>query len=170
MAGKYTSMAKLNTTLTQITSMLYSISGVSWFVGYGTLLGVVRNGSCIDGDDDIDIMIDRAFVPEIKQKLDMLGIELQINHSGILKTRETDLFASVDFYCCYVDGATFTDPWERAIWLECRDQYGNIPTASFGNHVVNIPFGATSKLEARYGDWKTPANTKLGGTSPRKLK
>ena len=39
------------------------------FIGYGTLLGIIRENSCIDGDDDIDIIIDESNYDIIKEVL-----------------------------------------------------------------------------------------------------
>ena len=62
MAGKEYAENKLNTILIIIVKLLHSYKATNWFIAYGTLLGIVRNNSCIDKDDDVDIIID------IKQK------------------------------------------------------------------------------------------------------
>ena len=47
-----------------------------WFVCYGTLLGLVRENSCIDNDDDIDIIIEKGHYYESQAEvLNMLGRE-----------------------------------------------------------------------------------------------
>ena len=57
MAGGPKSEKLLNNTLLFIIKLLNKNNIKNWFVAYGTLLGIVRNNSCIDGDNDIDIII-----------------------------------------------------------------------------------------------------------------
>lgn len=48
----------------KLASSLLENCGISYFLSYGTLLGAVRNGSLIKGDEDIDIIVtdeDRLF-------------------------------------------------------------------------------------------------------------
>ena len=45
----------LNRTLKKIIVEFHAAGLSKWFVSYGTLLGLIRDQSCIDGDDDIDI-------------------------------------------------------------------------------------------------------------------
>lgn len=50
----------LNKTLSFIVKLLNKNNVKNWFIGYGTLLGIVRDDSCIDGDDDVDIIVDKC--------------------------------------------------------------------------------------------------------------
>lgn len=57
-----------------IISKILNKNGVDFFPFYGTLLGLVREDSCIDGDDDIDLMVsydDRDRIYEIMSGLGM---------------------------------------------------------------------------------------------------
>ena len=45
----------LNNTLKNVITEFHNEGLTRWFVSYGTLLGLVRDQSCIDGDDDLDI-------------------------------------------------------------------------------------------------------------------
>lgn len=58
MAGERNHKVKLNNTLMFIIKLLNTNNVSNWFIGYGTLLGIVRENSCIHGDDDVDIIID----------------------------------------------------------------------------------------------------------------
>jgi phosphorylcholine metabolism protein LicD len=46
-----------------IVNLLISMKIENWFIGYGTLLGIIRDESCIEGDDDIDIIVDEIHIP-----------------------------------------------------------------------------------------------------------
>ena len=59
------SKEKLNDTLLYIVNLLIKNNLKNWFIGYGTLLGIIRENSCIDKDDDIDIIIDKEYFNKI---------------------------------------------------------------------------------------------------------
>ena len=67
MAGKKETSEKLNKTLLFLISLLNNNNIKEWFVCYGTLLGLVRENSCIDNDDDIDIIIEKSNYDIIKK-------------------------------------------------------------------------------------------------------
>ena len=54
MAGYPEKAEKLNYTLHWAVDMLEKKGIDKWFIAYVTLLGVVREGSCIHGDDDVE--------------------------------------------------------------------------------------------------------------------
>ena len=66
------------------------------------ILGIIRNNSCIDGDDDVDIIINITHYEKLKEILIKNGFVIEygyaINNSkNILKTKERDEYCSVDF-------------------------------------------------------------------------
>ena len=69
MAGKKETSVKLNKTLLFLITLLNDNNIKNWFVCYGTLLGLVRENSCIDNDDDIDIIIESSNYDIIKKIL-----------------------------------------------------------------------------------------------------
>ena len=42
------------------------LSHLEHFVFYGTLLGLVRGGNPIEGDDDVDILVNKKHFKEVK--------------------------------------------------------------------------------------------------------
>ena len=125
MAGERTSKEKLNNTLLFIVKLLNDNSVSSWFVAYGTLLGIVRENSCIDGDDDIDIVIHKEQYEKVKKIMLDNNFELEYGHgirdnTNILKTKECEKYCSIDFYMSDLDvNGNFNDTWENVIWSEC---------------------------------------------------
>ena len=67
MAGKKQTSKKLNKTLLII--LLNDNNIKNWFVCYETLLGLVSENSCINNDDDIDIIIEKSNYDIIKKIL-----------------------------------------------------------------------------------------------------
>ena len=87
-AGNINSQDKLNRTLLVIIKILNVNNIKNWFVGYGTLLGIVRENSCIDGDDDNDIVCDILNYETIKKTLTKHGFTFEnIDSTYILKNQ-----------------------------------------------------------------------------------
>lgn len=83
----------LNKTLMFIIKLLNDNNIMNWFIGYGTLLGITKENSCIDGDDDIDIIIDKNNYNVIKQLMIEYDIEIEYGYgidksTNILKTKK----------------------------------------------------------------------------------
>jgi|SaaInlV_200m_DNA_6_1039755.scaffolds.fasta_scaffold41990_1 hypothetical protein len=173
MAGNRWNMNVLNNTLLFIIKLLNEHNVKNWFIGYGTLLGMVRNNSCIDGDDDIDIIIDGENYDMIKEILIAKGLLIEYGYGiedsrKILKTKDTDEYCSVDFYMAKLDDeGNYNDEWEQVIWSKCHDASNNLIQHIWNNNKLYVPFNYQEKLINRYGvNWMTPMNTK--GPTPRK--
>lgn len=173
MAGVKYSKETLNKTLLHIITLLKNNGIPDWFIGYGTLLGIVRGDSCIDQDDDVDIVCNIDCYDKIKEILVADGFKIcygyGINGSRrILKTIETDTYCSVDFYMAEVDDkGNFNDRWENVVWSECYND-GKLIEYKWCDNVLYLPNNYETKLVNRYGvDWRTPMDTK--GPVPRKI-
>ena len=82
MAGISESKDKLNSSLIKISKILNKNKFDQWFIAYGTLLGIVRNNSCIDGDDDIDIMESNGVI--VSNNLDFDGVDIIVSKIPII--------------------------------------------------------------------------------------
>ena len=58
-----------------IISKILNKNGIEYFPFYGTLLGLVRENSCIEGDDDIDIMVSYKHREQIYKIMTDLGMK-----------------------------------------------------------------------------------------------
>ena len=122
MAGENATKEILNNTLEFVCKLLNINDFDNWFIGYGTLLGIIRENSCIDGDDDIDIIIDRIHYDRLKKVLTENGFKIEYgfgieDNRNILKTKETNECCSVDFYMASVDNncLLYTSPSPRDV-------------------------------------------------------
>jgi hypothetical protein len=173
MAGIKNSTEKLNKTLLFIAKLLIDNNITNWFIGYGTLLGIIRENNCINGDDDIDIIIDDRYFDDIHALLAKNNItttkRFGINNSrSIIKTVDTNEYASIDFYCAKYNKYTtsFNDVWEKVEWSNCKNNNNSFNTVKWNNIDLNIPCNHEIKLERRYGkNWRIPQNNK--GPNPR---
>jgi len=174
MGGKKFNKTILNNTLNFIINLLNNNNIQNWFIGYGTLLGIIRNNSCIDDDDDVDIIINKDNYDIVKKLLIDNNLQLEYGYgikkaTNILKTKDTDKYCSIDFYMADVDNnGNFNDTWEKVIWSKCYDDTtNNLLEFTWNNTKLYLPFNYENKLFNRYGkDWKIPMNTK--GPNPRK--
>ena len=171
MGGDYKfSKDKLNHTLTQVVLKLNEHNIDSWFIAYGTLLGIIRDGSCIDNDDDIDIIVNKIHFCELKKILKELNIQnytvykdsetIVTTHTdptekySIIHTDPTEEFSVIDFYIAHVYQDSFYDRHENVTWGQCFVNDDFIKK-EWNSIVLNIPNHAISKLIGRYGrGWK----------------
>jgi guanylate kinase len=174
MAGEKNTAETLNNTLLFIIKLLNENNIKNWFIGYGTLLGIIRNNSCIEGDDDVDIIIDKINYDIVKKVLLENNFIFEdgydnIDNKNFLKTKNNDQYASVDFYMSSLDEeGNFNDTWEKVIWGECYNEKNELIEYIWNGHILYIPANYEKKLFNRYGEtWKIPQNTK--GPMPRKF-
>jgi len=159
MAGQPERAERLNYTLNWIVDILESRGIDDWFIMYGTLIGVEREGSCIDGDDDVDICINKEHwddIYDVLKKKNMLTPLSAYVCDNFICTRKTEKLGQVDFYLCDVtESGDFIDTWSKITITECYDENGELPTSTFQGREVKVPFNAEKKLETRYGPrWK----------------
>lgn len=175
MAGFNNSKQILNNTLLFIIKLFNNNNIQNWFIAYGTLLGIIREDSCIEGDDDIDIIVCKTNYETIKKLLLENGFELEYGYTigkrtSILKTQfqEEKKLVSIDFYMANIDdNGNFHDLWENVVWTNCYTSEKKLLEYKWNNEVLNIPFNPEKKLIGRYGEsWKIPSDSK--GCMPRK--
>lgn len=160
MGGSPRKKQLLNKTLVFIANVLNSLN-VKWFIGYGTLLGIVRSQSCIYNDDDIDIIC------SYKNYTTLIHLGIQYDFNVLIYPRvvrfENSMFSPIDFYCADIEDGNFNDKHENVIWTNCYP----LIRKKWHNTILNLPNDYETKLARRYGDdWKTPKKSK----GNRKLK
>ena len=120
-AGTYQSKDKLNYTLLETVKILNDNKINNWFIAYGTLLGIIRGNSCIEGDDDIDIICNKDDYQRIKDIFTSKKFNISMQHPGrFLQIKGNSKYSQVDFYMCDVDKkGNFKDNWENILWSNC---------------------------------------------------
>jgi len=197
MAGTSKSNIILNKTLHLIATLLNKYKLNNWFIGYGTLLGITRNNSCIDEDDDVDIIMDKKDVNKIITILkenNFINISYKNNfikayynfspnpNNISINNTLKNTFSSIINKKTYID---INDNLIGAldIYVADVDNNGNfndtwekvcwsncfdlIEKDWFGAKLL-LPNNYIIKLENRYGpNWKTPIKN-YKGPNPRK--
>lgn len=156
-AGNKFSSSKLNIILEKISNILIKNDLNNWFIGYGTLLGIVRNNSCINNDDDIDIIIDYNDKNKINEIIKKYNFKIVKKANHIYKIELEKNLPTVDFYFSNIEENTYIDHWERVIWTNCKP----IQKLKWKNTILNIPNEYQHKLLNRYGiNWRIPQKNK----------
>lgn len=160
---------QLNNTLMFILKILNENNIQNWFISYGTLLGIVRNNSCIDGDDDIDIIVEDIYYDKLKEILSKNNLTFTysygINKSrSIIKVNNTKDYCSVDFYMASIDKeGNFHDKWNNILWSKCYDTNGKLVERVWNEQTLYLPLNYEEKLINRYGkDWMIPKHNCKG--------
>ena len=171
MAGGRRRKEDLNRCLKYFIKLLNDNNINNWFIGYGTLLGIIRGNSCIDGDDDIDIVIDINNRDKLINILKKNNLYIRQDEGNFLKAQNTNVTnpCKVEFYMATVDeNGNFNDTWEKVIWSNCFNEQNELIKYMWNDNLLYLPFNYEEKLINRYGnDWKIPQNSK--GPTPKKL-
>lgn len=171
MAGHKRTKQDLNKTLKYFLKLLNDNNINNWFIGYGTLLGIIRDNSCIHGDDDIDIVMDIKNHDKLINVLKNNNLFIRCDFGNFLKAQNNNETnpCIVEFYMASLDEkGNFNDTWEKVIWTNCFNEQNELIKYVWNDNLLYLPFNYEKKLINRYGhDWKIPQNTK--GVKPPKL-
>lgn len=158
MSGKETDVEKLNHTLERVVDILHTEKLSDWCIMYGTLLGIVREDGCIDGDNDIDIIINCKY-EKIKTIFEKYNFKRQDENPFIFKTLPSEEYSSVDFYISKVnDDGVWDVTWNRNKISNC---YVDLHKRTFiekkwRSTILHLPNDYENKLVSMYGNWKKP--------------
>lgn len=169
MAGEKETSEQLNKTLLFLITLLNDNNIKNWFVCYGTLLGLVRENSCIDNDDDIDIIIEKSNYDNIKKLLTENNFEFDYRHGindskYIIKTKSNSDYSSIDIYMGDYDNLNVKDLWNNLTITNCFLDSENKTFIEKKWNKQNIYFPNNYKriLTNRYGnDWNIKKNEKI---------
>ena len=172
MVGKKESSEKLNKTLLFLITLLNDNNIKNWFICYGTLLGLVRENSCIDNDDDIDIIIEESSYDIIKKILIENNFKFTdyawANDSKyIIKTNSTSDYASIDIYVGDYNNSNVKDLWNKLTIKDCFLDAENktFIEKKWNGQTIYYPNNYERILFNRYGkDWKIKIDEKIPQT------
>ena len=173
MVGRKETSEKLNKTLLFLITLLNNNNIKEWFVCYGTLLGLVRENSCIDNDDDIDIIIEKSNYDIVKKILIENNFKLIYNYGienskYIIKTNYTSDYCSIDIYMGeYINNKNIKDLWNNLTINDCFLDTENktFIEKKWNGQNIYYPNNYEKILFNRYGkDWKIKQDKKIPQT------
>ena len=104
MAGNSLSQASMKQALVKFSIELQK-NKIEHFIFFGTLLGIIRNGEPIQGDDDVDFYVNKIHYNKIRNLLTSLGYKLDYSklpnhteHFIQLNLHLNNMQVRVDFY------------------------------------------------------------------------
>lgn len=139
------------------------ISKYKYWISAGTLLGLYRDGDFIKGDTDLDF----AFIghdgieKEIGASLEGYELVRTVVHNGKpmqLAFAKDDVL--VDLYIHYLEGDNYVNYSESGKQIMPKEIYDNAQVLSLKYGLVKTPHPIDKYLTIRYGDWKTPRDSK----------
>ena len=160
-----------NSNLIFVSNLLQDIRYVAF---YGTLLGLIRDGSTIAGDDDIDIVIhnlDRtrlmSLLSDAKQKYAGHQFEITVYSDRFVQVATESEYGRglIDFYICKSKNSDLYDEW--SFWGLSANRFFSVkfPLAWLDEvrqidllgSFINVPKDYHAALQFLYGsDWKRP--------------
>lgn len=157
MAGKTFSAEKLNEVLKKIIKLLHEYKITNWFIAYGTLLGIVRGNSCINDDDDIDILIDKNQSDILRKIVTDNNYKYIYNFNTFIKIEIDANLPTIDFYFSKIENENAHDLFENLHWINVFPLKEKI----WNEQVLYLPNNYEDKLANIYGDdWRIPRKTK----------
>jgi len=159
--------AEKNNTNLRIISNILCDNKIGFFPFYGTLLGLVRENSCIEGDDDVDLMINikeksKVYVLFLKKcfKLTVSG-ENFLQFAYMIEKQSV----VIDFYFYEEREDFLVDKWNFFGREKERDyfvfydkrHFFPLKEIEWGRNGLLIPLYSEDLIEYCYGKkWKTP--------------
>ncbi len=148
-------------------------AGVFYWLEFGTLLGVVRDGKLIEHDTDIDVGVFlKDYSPDIEKSLIKHGFrksrQLKIENYGLEESYELHGVSFDIFYFTANDKGMYCHlfPFDSNKNLVVRELYTKVKefkTIDWQGMKVNIPKNSDQRLRDTYGDytikikdWYTP--------------
>jgi hypothetical protein len=147
-SGKSQNVKNLNITLKKIVNNLHKYDIKNWYIAYGTLLGIVRNNNCIDGDDDIDIIIDSSEISKLYKLKEMEGYNFDCKPRNTFVRLIGKENVPIDFYVAKIEDNTFFDNHENLQWKNVFP----IKYKYWKGEILFLPNDYISKLKTLYID------------------
>jgi len=135
---------------------------VTWWLVFGSLLGAVRDGGPIKGDDDIDIGVfqhERARIKQANKVLREKGFFVPELADGMVERDEVYIRdgQKIEAWVFHKDGDHYRyDPCVPNVRYH-KKYFDNLIEVNFGGTLAYVPVFNKELVKIMYGDtWRTP--------------
>lgn len=152
--------------LLKVSKALLDELHIDFFLLYGTLLGYVREGHIINGDDDVDIAIFDKFEDSLYSALPFLSSKgLKINRiwKNELYSFHTERNGHLDIYIVREFGPSLWRPFAYQIRMTSipKKYLNSFSCLNANGESLPVPSDSEGLLEWLYGkDWRIPQDNK----------
>lgn len=173
---KRKALAQSGTAIVELVETALTEGKYQYFLYFGSLLGVIRDGKFIEFDNDVDygILIDESFSwNELEKSMEKHGMRKvrQFSFGGTI-TEQTYQYEelTVDLFACYQNNNTmdsyvcfrknrfiYNSPYEHHVARVTYRMVENVEKITLNNMTYTIPENAEALLEDIYSEgWRIP--------------
>ena len=144
------------------------LKDIEWFIFFGSLLGVVRDGRLIDQDDDIDIYVNYSYREEVLRRIESSNSQVTINNKFFIQLNRivNGERGCIDLYFYTQERGDFIlERWN--FFGLCDNEHYHlklsnlliypIKNVNFNGDFINVPNQSEKLVRILYGrKWNTP--------------
>ncbi len=146
----------------------YFLKDIEWFIFFGTLLGVVRDGRLIEQDDDIDIYVNYSYREEVLKRIESSNIQVTDNNKFFIQLNRdvNGERGCIDFYFYTQEKGDFIlERWNFFGLCDNPHFHLKLPklliypirNVNFNGDFINMPNQPEKIVRILYGrKWNTP--------------
>ena len=146
----------------------YFLKDVEWFIFFGSLLGVVRDGRLIEQDDDIDIYINYSCREEVLRRIESSNNQVTINNKFFIQLNRivNGEKGCIDLYFYTQEKGNFIlERWNFFGLCNNKHYHLKLPkllvypirNVNFNGDFINVPNQPEKLVRILYGrKWNTP--------------
>jgi len=147
--------AELNDTFNYFVN-IFNENNIPLIIFYGTLLGYTRNYDLIDGDDDIDVLVNKENYQQIIEIIQKNNFTVSVRNKSIIQLIYDNVPFDIYFYKIFDDN--FYIDWDGGLNFK-NELIFPLQQVEFLNKIVYVPNKKEVVCGLVYGEkWRIPLN------------